>query len=392
MQEPQTATEGTQAPPPFSAVTEFLQRGVADGVFPGVVVIAARNGEVRYRESFGCRSVKSARNPEPPAMGVDTVFDLAGLTAVLSTTTLLMKLVEGGKVSLDDKVARFVQGFGVLGKSLVSVGQLASHSSGLPQWVPFFEELLEAQSGARRGIVTSRGARDYIITAINRMDLKYPPGNRQVYSDVGFILLGHLLEILTGLSLDRAAQRFVFQPLGVKSTSYVDLSMIKRRGIHPVADLIAPTEECPWRKRVLCGEVHDDNAWVMGGVAGHSGLFSNASDVHQCCAELLKAWRGESTFLKSDTVKHFWRGPVSFPEGWRFGWDCPNRENGMLEAGLSPQAIGMNGFTGCSVWLEPEEGLEVVVLSNRVHPSRANKKILAFRPELHALIIKALRS
>ena len=377
--------------PGFDRVSELLEKGVRDGVFPGAVVLVGRRGKVIYRQSVGFKTLKSPKVSDPARMGLDTVFDLAALSTIVVTTTLLMKLVESSKVKLTDRVARYAQGFGVLGKSSITVGQLLSHSSGLAQWVPFFEELLEIHSGARRGILTSRGAREYIYTAINRSQLKYEPGTRQVFSDVGFILLGHLLEVLTGLGLDKAAQRFVFQPLGLKSTSYVDLSMIRRRGIHPVTDLIAPTEECAWRKRVLCGEVHDDNAWVMGGIAGHSGLFSTAGDLHLFAAEMLSAYRGESSFFKPYTVRLFWRGPSEFPEGWRYGWDSPSRENGMLDCGLSASAVGQNGFTGCSLWLEPDEAIDVVFMSNRINPSRMNKKILAFRPELHQLILEAAR-
>lgn len=375
----------------FKVVSELCEKAVQDGVFPGAVILAARGGNVVYHRSFGFKSMRSAKTTEPAPMELDTVFDLASLTALVVTATLMMKLYESGKIKLSDRVSRYIQAFAVLGKSSITIEQLLSHSSGLPAWVPFFEELLEAQAGERRGIITSRGAKDYILNAINRMELKYAPGSKQVYSDIGLILLGVLIEVLTGLSLEKAAQRLIFQPLGLKSTSYIDLSMIKRRGIHPVRDLIAPTEECPWRKRVLCGEVHDDNAWVMGGIAGHSGLFSNAGDLHIFCAEMLRAWRGDSSLLKQETLRVFWTPGFKFEEGYLCGWDRPSKENGMIESGLSPQAVGQNGFTGCSLWLEPQEGLEIILLSNRVHPTRNNKKIFSFRPEIHHAILDALR-
>jgi CubicO group peptidase (beta-lactamase class C family) len=241
------------------------------------------------------------------------------------------------------------------------------------------------------GILTSKGARDYVFNAINRGALKYPVGTRQVYSDVGFMLLGHVIEELTGLGLDRAAQRHIFQPFGLKSTSYVDLSMIKRRGIHPVTDLIAPTEECPWRKRTLCGEVSDDNAWAMGGIAGHSGVFSTASDLHRFATRMIDAYRGESDLLARATVSTFWGGLAEPLDGsWKFGWDSPSKENLLADTGLSAQAVGECGFTGCSLWLEPERGIDIVLMSNRVHPTRSNKKIRTFRPTLHSAVLRAL--
>ena len=372
----------------FTAVTQLMEQAVQDSVFPGAVLLVGRGGDVLLHESFGVRTQNVS--PGTAQMNVDTVFDIASLTAVMVTTTLVMKLVESGKVQLDDRLTRYVQGFGVYAKSGVSIRHLLNHTGGLPAWQPFYEDLLKAHSGSRMGIITSRGARDYIINNIVRSTLKYPAGSKQVYSDVGLILLGFIVEMLSGLSLDKALIRYIVQPLGLRSTSFIDLAMIKRRGIHPVTDLIAPTEDCPWRKRVLCGEVHDDNAWAMGGIAGHSGLFSSAQDIHVYASEVLRAYHGDSTYLDRETLLTFWRKPtVDSDLGWLHGWDSPSRENNMLEAGFSPHAVGINGFTGCSLWIEPEANLDIVLLSNRVHPSRNNRKILNFRPELHRAILAA---
>jgi CubicO group peptidase (beta-lactamase class C family) len=302
-----------------------------------------------------------------------------------------MKLLEEKKMRLEDRISRYIQGFGVLGKAPITVGQLLSHSSGLPHWHPYFEELLRHNTGSRLGILTSKGARDYVYNSINRSALKSEPGTRQTYSDVGFILLGELIETLTGLPLDKAAIRYVFQPLGLRSTSFIDLALVKRRGIQPVQDVIAPTEDCPWRKRVLCGEVHDDNAWAMGGIAGHAGLFTSARDLHRFASTIVSSSRGECDFLKEETVNQFWQRPEHFSEGsWKFGWDTPSRDNGLGESALSAGAVGHCGFTGCSLWIEPERDLHVILLSNRIHPSRSNKKIFAFRAELHNAVLHAV--
>jgi CubicO group peptidase (beta-lactamase class C family) len=378
------------------AELEGLVNGaIEDEIFPGAVLLVGYRGETLLERAFGRKVYKDSKftleSETALPMRADTVFDIAGLTNLLVTTTLLMKLVEFRQVKLEDRVSRYLQGFGVLGKSPITIAQLLSHSSGLAPWAPFYEDLVRENAGERMGILTSKGARDYVFNAINRSALKYEPGTRQVYSDIGFMLLGHLIEELTGLSLDRAAQRHVFQPLGLKSTSYIDLSMIRRRGIAPVTDLIAPTEECPWRKRTLCGEVSDDNAWAMGGIAGHSGVFSTARDLHRFAVEMIVASRGESAFLKRETVLAFWEGLAEPLDGsWKFGWDSPSKENLLIESGLSTKAVGECGFTGCSLWIEPERGLDIIVMTNRVHPSRSNKKIRSFRPELHAAIVKAL--
>ncbi len=406
MQTADVLAEKIQGHSRFEEVTELLRRGVEDGVSPGMGVVVSRNGTVLYAHSHGHKTFRNSKTPDPAAMTLETVFDLAGLTMVMVTTTLIMKLVESQRLRLDDRVCRYLQGFGVLGKSPITVRHLLNHTSGMPAWHPFYEELLRAQCGDRRGILTSRGARDYVLTCINRMSLKYEVGARQVFSDINFILLGFLVELLTGVSLEKAAFRYVFQTLGLKSTSYVDLSLMKRRGIHPITDVIAPTEDCPWRKRVLCGEVHDDNAWAMGGISGHSGLFSTAYDVHTFGCELLRAYYGASTLIRSDVVRSFWEpsrsggkgssgtgsnGASERGVGWRLGWDSPSQENGLHDAGLGPDAVGCNGFTGCSLWIEPHDRIVAIVVSNRVHPTRSNKKILAFRPELHRTIFEAAR-
>lgn len=378
----------------FKDVSALLKKAVSDEVFPGAVLLVGRAGQVLYREAFGVRALpQEDKKGLTPALHPDTVYDVAGLTEVIVTTTLLMRLVETEQVRLDDRISRYIQTFGVHKKSPITVAQVLAHQAGLPTWSPFYEDLLRENAGARMGILTSKGAREFIYNQINRSELEYTPGTKQVYSDVGFILLGHLAEILTGTGLERAAQRYITQPLGLKTTSFIDLSMVKRRGLAPVTDIIAPTEQCSWRKRMLCGEVHDDNAWAMGGIAGHSGLFTNAEDLHRFASELLAAHRGESAFLSRNVVRLFWSPTLeSSATGWRMGWDSPSEENGMLECGFSKQAVGMSGFTGCSLWLDPEIGLDIVLLSNRVHPSRHNKKIRSFRPVVHEAIMKAVRS
>lgn len=375
---------------------DALMTGAVEGeVFPGAVLLVGHRGEILLERAYGQKVYKdstfAAEIEQALAMRSDTVFDVAGLTNILVTTTLIMKLVEWKQVSLSDRISRYLQGFGVHGKAPITIAHLLSHSAGLAPWAPFYEDLVRENAGERMGILTSKGARTYVFNAINRSALKYPPGTRQVYSDIGFMVLGHLIEELTGLGLDRAAQRHIFQPLGLKSTSYIDLSMIKRRGIHPVTDLIAPTEECPWRKRTLCGEVSDDNAWAMGGIAGHSGVFTNARDLHRFSVEMIAAARGDSGFLKRDTVLTFWGG-LAEPLGgsWKFGWDSPSEENLLVETGLSSRAVGECGFTGCSMWIEPERAIDIVLMTNRTHPTRSNKKIRNFRPALHAAIVKAL--
>jgi CubicO group peptidase (beta-lactamase class C family) len=398
----------------FEEVRALLQEGVDEGVFPGAVLIVgtrretgstssgkgvpgnvadegSTEGSILFRGAVGWKSARGAKGSDAVSMDEQTVFDVAGVTSGVVTTTIFMKLVELGRVSLDERVSRYLPGFGVLGKSPITIGHLLAHTAGLPPWHPYYEDLLKENLASRSGILTSRGARDFILNSILRSQFRGEINQRYQYSEVGLTVLGAVIEVATGLSLDKAAFRYVFQPFGLKSTSYIDLSRIKRRGLLPVTEMIAPTEECSWRKRLLWGEVHDDNAWAMGGIAAHSGLFSTAEDLHRVAVALLSASKGTGTYLSRETIDLFLKGTeTSSGQVYKYGWDSPSRENGLDETGLSALAFGYNGFTGCSLWIDPVTGTDIVLMTNRVHPSRTNKKIQAYRPELFRAILTAV--
>ena len=366
-----------------------LEEGVREAVFPGAVLLVLKGGEVQFLGARGQRATRLPRAEDPSSITTDTVFDLGHVSGTVATTTTLMKLVDGGRLAIDDRVSRYLQTFGVLGKSAITIRQLLNHTSGLAAWHPFYEELDRLNSGARRGVFSSRGATDYILNVIKRCQLKSTPGSKMLQSDLGFMLLGEIIEMLTGLPLDKATAKYITQPLGLRSTSFIDLSLLKRRGLHPVSELIAPTEECAWRGRVLCGEAHDENAWAMGGVAGHSGLFSTVRDLGVLCSELIKAYHGNSSFLSSQTVRAFWQAQSELG-AWRLGWEAPTRENGLAPANFSAESVGVASLTGCSIWLVPEMSISVVLLSNRINLGRSNKRIVAFRTALHEAIIGSL--
>ena len=371
----------------LGSLATLLTEAVDDRVFPGAVLLVGRRGEILCHIAAGTRA--GTRDDSPAgAVTLGMVFDVAALTEVAVSTTLLMLLIGNRRVSLDDKVSRYLQGFGVHGKGDITVRHLLGHTSGLPNWIPFFEELVELNTGARAGILATRAAKEYVYRSIAQLRIRNAPGEKRVYSDVGFILLGQLVEVLTGLRLDQAAQRYVFQPLGMSSSSFIDLSLIKRRGIHPVAELIAPTEECSWRKRVLCGEVHDDNAWAMGGVAGHSGLFTTALDLHRLASKLLQSHSrsdnsSETPYLSPDILAAFWGGATNGERCAPLGWEHPSDENALGDSKLGAHWVGCNGFTGCSLWIDPQSGVDIILVSNRIYPSRSNKKIQNFRAALH---------
>lgn len=372
----------------FSTVDEAVTGAVEQGVFPGAVVLVTREGTVLYHRALGWRSLEPERTP----LNEETIFDVASLTKPLATTLAFMLLVKEKRVRIDDRVTRFFPNFGVYGKMPITCRHLLSHSSGLPAWRPYHQEITKHEAkGHKIGFLGTRTAREFVYTELQREKLDAQPGQRAIYSDLGFMLLGAVVEKISNVSLDQYCQEKIFRPLKLQSTGFLDLEMMRRRKLQPIPERFAPTERCPWRKRILCGEVHDDNAYAMGGVAGHAGLFSTAGDLNRLVSCLLACYRGESSFLPSALVREFWTHDDSVPGStWALGWDAPSAQGSSAGELFSRHAVGHLGFTGTSLWIDLDRRLSVIMLSNRVHPRRDNEKIKAFRPLLHDTIMRVV--
>ncbi len=372
----------------FERVEHEMQSAVARGVFPGAVLLVRDGERVFYLRAFGDRQIEPQRAP----MQEGTIFDLSSLTKPLATGVALMLLVRDGKVHPDDRVTRFFHNFGVYGKTHVTMRHLLCHSSGLPAVRPYYKLILQLEKkGEKVNFLGSDAAKEFVYQQISRERPEAPAGSRVVYSDLGFILLGALVELVTGTTLDRFCQECIFRPLGMRATSFIDLSLVRTRRIEPVTEMIAATERCPWRKRVLCGEVHDDNAYAMGGVAGHAGLFAAARDVDTLLCRLKACWSGTDDFLPAPIVRQFWTRDTAIPAStWTLGWDTPSPSNSAAGSLFSPSTIGHLGFTGTSFWMDLERDRHVILLTNRVHPSRDNNAIREFRPMIHDAINRAL--
>ncbi len=293
------------------------------------------------------------------------------------------------KIRLDDRVTRFFPNFGVFGKTYVTFRQLLSHSSGLPAWKPYFEDIVRDQKAGKVNFVASRAAKQYVFEQIHREKALSAPGAQALYSDLGYILLGETVEEVTGWTLDRYCHDKIYKAIGLRSTSFIDLTQLRARRLEPIHEMIAPTEDCPWRKRVVCGEVHDDNAYAMGGVAGHAGLFSNAEDIHQFLLRLRKCLAGADPLFPASVIEEFFARDQSVPGStFALGWDTPSAENSSSGSFFSPRSVGHLGFTGTSVWWDLEKDCHIILLTNRVHPSRTNDKIKGFRPHIHNVIMR----
>jgi len=371
----------------FRAVENAFQEALNQAVFPGAVLLVGKDQNVVYERAFGNR----ATMPEKLPMQLETIFDVASLTKPLATTVAVMLLVQEKKIRLDDQVTRVIPMYGVLGKSVTTFRHLLAHRAGLPAWKPYFEEIIKSEKSGRINFVASRAAKSYVFELIHRDRPVSAPGRQSLYSDLGFMILGEAIEILTGNMLDRFCQERIFKPLGLRSTGFVDLTQLRMRRLQPITEMIAPTENCPWRKKVLCGEVHDGNAYAMGGVTGHAGLFSSARDIHALLVRLDQCLQGQDSFLPQPLVEEFLtRDKTAEHASFALGWDTPTPGQSASGNLFSPRSVGHLGFTGCSIWWDLEKSCHVVLLTNRVHPTRKNEKIKEFRPQIHDLIMKTL--
>jgi CubicO group peptidase (beta-lactamase class C family) len=371
----------------FDALAHELEGAAEAGAFPGAVILVSRAGHVLYHAAFGARSLEPERTPMQP----DTIFDLSSLTKALATTTAFMLLVRERKVQLDDRVTRFFPNFGVHGKTHVTFRHLLAHCSGLPAWRPYFKEVARVEKQGRLNFVASNGAKEFVYEQIHRERSEYLTGELSLYSDLGFMLLGELIELITRMPLDRFCQERIFRPLGLRSTAFIDISLLRRGKLAPIPTAIAPTERCPWRRRILCGEVHDDNAYAMGGVAGHAGLFANAAEVDSLASRLRGCYRGEDDFVPSEIVREFWtRDPTVADSTWALGWDTPSPVGSSAGSRIARHAVGHLGFTGTSLWIDLERDAQVTLLTNRVHPRRDNERIAEIRPRVHDAAMEAL--
>lgn len=371
----------------WGEVEQAFAQAIENEVIPGATLVVRRGADVAYERAFGFRSLVPERSP----MRLETVFDLSSLTKPLATTITVMMLVRDNKLRLDDRVTRFFHNFGTHGKGQATFRHLLAHCSGLAAWRPFYQRVGEIERGGKVNFMASQGAKEFVYEEIHRDKPEAPAASRMIYSDLNFMLLGELVEQISGVALNRFCRDKIFRPLGLRSTDFIDISLVRTRRLEPVPEMFAPTSVCTLRKRMLVGEVDDENAFAMGGVAGHAGLFASAREVDRIVRELIEVFAGRSDFLPQRIVRDFWKRDQTVDGStWALGWDSPSTEYSSSGHHFSAAAIGHLGFTGTSVWIEPEKEIAITLLTNRVHPRRDNQSIRDFRPKIHDLIMDAL--
>jgi CubicO group peptidase (beta-lactamase class C family) len=373
---PQGTTDSTWAP-----LARYLEQSVARQAFPGAVVAVGRRDTVLYLRAFGHLSYGGTGQPGDGGTVTErTVYDIASLTKVVGLTSALMMLVDEQKIALDAPVTRYVPEFAAGGDS-ITVRMLLTHESGLPAWKPFYQ--------------TAHG-RDDVFAAVLREPLERRPHTQMAYSDLGAIILTRMVENVTGERIDRFLERRLFGPLGMRTTRY--------RPPRSWLPRIAPTEmDTTWRHRTMRGEVHDENAAAMGGISGHAGLFSTAPDLVRFAQMMLRdatpdevpagarasrPARGAPSRLLDASLLSLWTRVQDRAFSSRgLGWDTPS-DGSSAGTRLSARAYGHTGFTGTSMWIDPGQDLFVILLTNRVHPTRENRQIFDVRRQVADLAVQ----
>lgn len=350
----------------------LLRQGVEEGVYPGAVLQVAHRDRVVFFDAVGLRVKEAGKLP----MERETVFDLASLTKPLATSLAVMRLVDQGKMDLDQPLGTLLPGESLRDKAPLTPRQLLCHASGLPAWKPFYLQLVHFPPEWRKTLLREQ---------IAGLPFDGRPGLRSLYSDLGFMLLEWVVERQGGEALPGYLERNFCGPLGLERM-FLGPS---NRPVRVRKEEVAATEICPWRRRLIWGEVHDENAHVLGGHSGHAGLFGTAPDVLALAAMLMAHAKGRrDDFFRPETVQRFFtRQDVAEGGTWALGWDTPSSENSSSGSSFSRGSLGHLGFTGTSLWMDPEKEVIVVFLTNRIHPTRKNEKIRQFRPRLHDAVM-----
>jgi len=389
-------------------VHQLLNQGVSEGAFPGGACAIYLRGEMIHLSAAGDAQLV----PKTVATKPEALYDLASLTKILATTTLTAVLAGEGALQLDELVRKQLPAFARGGKARITVRDLLAHRSGLPAWKPYFK-LSQNDAGAAPLFAGSRTpsavqrSRTLVSTAALEELPERNPGQAAVYSDVGFIVLGLLLERASGMGLDALAHEKIFRPLGLKSLHFRPLDARKLPAFDTIAatGLRRPREPAAGQEGLYTqgevgeprsGQVDDDNAFALGGVSGHAGLFGAAQDVARLGALILEELDGDARLAPRSIWTELATRDANTPNSTRaLGFDTPSAQGSSAgtRLGRGPLgALGHTGFTGTSLWLDRDRALSVALLTNRVHPDRSRSGIIAFRPRFHDAVVGAVEA
>ena len=356
----------------MEAVDRLMQQAIAEEIFPGGVLLVSKRGENLFFSAYGVAHLSS----RAPVIS-ETIFDLASLTKPLATTLAIMKLAQRDQIKLDHPLGQLLPEFKNTKKAGIKIKNLLYHNSGLPDYRPYYKALAGVDDNLRR---------DALHKLLVQESLVNPIGKTVCYSDLGFMILAWVIEHISDQRLDQIVTDEIYQPLGLNDLFFISDNMAESRGP------FAATENCPWRNKIMEGQVHDENAYVVGGIEGHAGLFGTADNVHRLLAGLLSVYHGEreSKIFRRDLLQLFFKRLPGTDKA--LGFDAPSDSNSSCGRGFSQTSVGHLGFTGTSFWMDLERSVIVLLLTNRVHPSRENDGIKKFRPEIHDAVMDTIAS
>jgi CubicO group peptidase (beta-lactamase class C family) len=356
-------------------ILQLLTDGAADGAFPGAVLLVSQHKKIIFFEAVG----NAALIPTPRPMTRDIHFDLASLTKPLATALAVLCLLSQNKLQLDTSLVELLPSTHIPGdKDRITLRQLLCHCSGLPPWRPYYLSL----EGLTQDVRKSK-----LRQLILQEPLDFAPGTRTIYSDLGFLIIEWILEESSGQDLHQLTRKHLFEPMGCTTLGYLPLDPAQEYEARDFAD----TEYCPWRGSMLSGQVHDENAYVIGGVAGHAGLFGTAAEVKCVLDTILDTLDSRKTSVpwsREELVQFLRPARLDPSSTWALGFDTPASSDSSAGRHFSPETVGHLGFTGTSFWLDLKREMEVILLTNRIHPSRDNERIKDFRPALHDAVLE----
>ncbi len=345
-----------------TTLDSIMAAGLSEHAAPGATLAVGRYGRLVHLKAYGRLDTAIASSP----VDVNTIYDMASLTKVIATTTAAMMLEEQGQLDLDRTVASYLPEFNAPDKAAITMRMVMTHRGGLEAFAALYK--------------TFKGREQY-LQQINLRPLKSVPGTEMVYSDWDMILTQLVIEKITGMPLDKFVDERIFRPLGMTSTMYTPDASLKPR--------IAPTEIDTVRGGLVWGKVHDENADAMGGIAGHAGLFSTAPDLSIFVSMLLNGGEYNGVRIVKPATVARWSAPQGRGSSRALGWDTPS-QNSSAGHYFSPRSFGHTGFTGTSIWIDPARDLFVILLTNRVDPTRNTTRVFPLRRDIADAVQKSI--
>lgn len=354
----------------MKTVDRLMRQAISESVFPGAVLLVSKENSICFFSAYGYANLFSKAK-----MSGETHFDLASLTKPLATALAVMQLVQNGKIKLEQQLGSLLPEFKTSQKAAIQIKHLLYHNSGLPDYRPYYKTISDLAPETRLNALHECLLKEPLI---------HPIGQSVLYSDLGFMILRWVIESVCGSRLDHFMTNAVYKPLGLTDLYFIE------SGSNLSHANFAATEKCPWRRRLLEGQVHDENAYSVGGIEGHAGLFGNAQNVYLLLSELLSIYHGYSSgrLFEKEVVSAFFKRLPNTDKA--LGFDAPSVNDSSSGRYFSQNSVGHLGFTGTSFWMDLDREIIVILLTNRVHPSRTNNAIKSFRPQLHDTVMQLL--